>query len=184
MRTVDGNLFHHRAHDEQQRERRGDRLILRGLPVASSKLGISGTCDVVEFYTSPNGISLYGEDGLWHPFPVEYKRGAPKEHQADELSFCAQAMCLEEMLCCPISEGALFYGETRRRVSVAFTDELRQQVCTLLQEMHQLYHRGYTPKVKPTKGCNACSLKELCLPALMRGKHAGAYLRQVMEEET
>ncbi len=184
LRTVDGDLFHQRAHDEQLRERRGDTLILRGLPVASSTLGVSGTCDIVEFHTDPNGISLYGEDGLWQPFPVEYKRGAPKDHPADALQLCAQAMCLEEMLCCSISKGALFYGEIRRRVSVTFPHELRQQVRTLLEEMHQLYHRGYTPKAKPTKGCNACSLKELCLPTLMRGKHAAAYLRQAMEEET
>lgn len=182
-RTVDGDLFHQRAHDEQQRERRGDTLILRGLPVASSHLGISGTCDVVEFHADPHGISLYGEEGLWQPFPIEYKRGAPKCHQADELQLCAQAMCLEEMLCCSILEGALFYGETRRRVPVPFHDELRQQVCTSLEEMHRIYHRGYTPKVKPTKSCNACSLKEFCLPVLMRGKNAAIYLQQAMEND-
>lgn len=183
LRTVDGDLFHQRAHDEHQRERRGDILILRGLPVASSRLGISGVCNVVEFHADPHGISLHGEEGLWKPFPVEYKRGAPKDHQADELQLCAQAICLEEMLCCSILEGALFYGEIRRRVSVTFTDDLRQQVRTSLKEMHQLYHRGYTPKAKPTRGCNACSLKELCLPALMRGKHAATYLQQALEEE-
>lgn len=183
LRTVEGDLFHHRAHDEHQRERRGDTLILRGLPVASPKLGISGICDVVEFHIDPNGISLYGEQGLWHPFPVEYKRGAPKKHQADELQLCAQAMCLEDMLCCDIFKGALFYGETRRRVSVTFTDDLRQKVCAMLKEMHQLYRRGDTPKVKPSKSCNACSLKELCLPTLMRGKYVGTYLCQAMEEE-
>lgn len=183
LRTVDGDLFHQRAHDEQQRERRGDILILRGLPVSSSKLGISGKCDVVEFHTDPNGISLHGEQGQWRPFPVEYKRGSPKTHQADELQLCAQAMCLEEMLCCTIPKGALFYGETRRRVVVPFCDDLRQQVSTMSEEMHQFHRRGYTPKVKLTKGCNACSLKELCLPALMRGRNAGAYLREAMEDE-
>lgn len=35
LRTVEGDLFHQRAHDEHQRERRGDTLILRGLPVFS-----------------------------------------------------------------------------------------------------------------------------------------------------
>ncbi len=183
LRTVEGDLFHRRAHDEEKRERRGDTLILRGLPVVSAELGISGKCDVVEFHTDPNGVVLSGEEGLWSPFPVEYKRGAPKEHQADELQLCAQAICLEEMLCCSIPKGALFYGETRRRVVVTFDDVLRQQVRTMTEEMHQLYHRGYTPKVKPTKGCNACSLKELCLPALMRGKSVGTYLRQAMEGE-
>ena len=183
LRTVEGELLHRRAHDEQLRERRGDTLILRGLTVASPTLGISGKCDVVEFHRNQNGVDLPGEEGLWIPFPVEYKRGKPKEHQADELQLCAQAICLEEMLCCAIPEGALFYGETRRRVTVLFTPELRQQVSVMTEEMHQLYRRGYTPKVKPSKGCSVCSLQELCLPVLMRGKRVDAYLRQEMEEE-
>ena len=180
--TVEGDLLHRRAHDEQTREKRGDLLILRGLPVTSSKLGITGKCDVVEFYSDPEGIALYGEDGLWIPYPVEYKRGSPKEHQADELQLCAQAMCLEEMLCCAIPNGALFYGETRRRTVVNLTQAMRNQVREMLEEMHQLYHRRYTPRVKPSKGCNGCSLKEICLPILMKGRRVEHYLSQAMEE--
>lgn len=183
LRTVEGDLFHQRAHDETHRERRGDTLILRGLPVASATLGISGKCDVVEFHLEPTGVSISGEEGLWSPFPVEYKRGAPKSSPADALQLCAQAMCLEEMLCCTIPKGALFYGQTRHRVVVPFAEALRQRVCAMLEEMHQLYHRGYTPKVRPTKSCNACSLKELCLPALLWGKNAREYLQQAMEGE-
>lgn len=183
LRTVEGDLFHRRAHDGQARERRGNVLILRGLAVASSTLGISGNCDVVEFHLDPGGVPLWGEEGRWLPFPVEYKRGKPKAHQADQLQLCAQAMCLEEMLCCTISEGALFYGETRRREAVAFSPELRNQVSVALEEMHQLYRRGYTPKVGRSQSCNACSLLELCLPALTKGKKVDAYLRQAMEVE-
>ena len=183
LRTVEGDLLHRRAHDEQARERRGDILILRGLSVASTALGISGKCDVVEFRADSGGISLRGEEGLWVPFPVEYKRGSPKPHRADELQLCAQAMCLEEMLCCTVSEGAIFYGETRRRTSVSFSRDLREQVKAMLEEMHQLYRRGYTPKVRRSRSCNACSLKELCLPALMKENDVNAYLRQAMEVE-
>lgn len=183
LRTVEGDLFHHRAHNEQIRERRGDVLILRGLPVSSAALGISGKCDVVEFHADPGGVPLRGEEGLWRPFPIEYKRGAPKPHPADQLQLCAQAMCLEEMLCCAIPEGALFYGETRRRMPVSFAPELRQQVCAMVWEMHQFRRRGHTPKVKPSKACNACSLKELCLPALMKQNDVDAYLHRAMEEE-
>ena len=183
LRTVEGDLFHRRAHDGQARERRGDTLILRGLPVFSPTLGISGKCDVVEFHAGPGGAPLRGEKGMWIPFPVEYKRGAPKAHQADELQLCAQAMCLEEMLCCPVPEGALFYGEKRRRTAVSFSPALREQVRAMLEEMHQLARRGYTPKVKPFKGCNACSLKEVCLPVLGKGRAVDAYLRQAVEGE-
>lgn len=184
LRTVEGDLFHRRAHDEQARERRGDVLILRGLSVVSPTLGISGKCDVVEFRADPGGVPIRGEEGLWLPFPIEYKRGAPKAHQADELQLCAQAMCLEEMLCCRIPEGALFYGETRRRTLVPFSKELRETVRGMLEEMHQLYRRGYTPKVRRSKSCSACSLQELCLPALMKERDVDAYLRQAMEVES
>ena len=180
--TVDGTLMHQNAHDQERREKRGDLLIVRGMPVFSAGLGISGQCDVVEFRKSPEGVSLREQEGLWQPFPVEYKRGRPKEHQADELQLCAQAMCLEEMLCCSIPAGALYYGEPRRRTEVDFTEDLREQVRTCLTEMHQLYARQYTPRVKPKKGCAACSLKELCLPVLMRKKPVKDYLREAMEE--
>lgn len=152
--------------------------------MVSPTLGISGKCDVVEFRADPGGVPIRGEEGLWLPFPIEYKRGAPKAHQADELQLCAQAMCLEEMLCCRIPEGALFYGETRRRTLVPFSKELRETVRGMLEEMHQLYRRGYTPKVRRSKSCSACSLQELCLPALMKERDVDAYLRQAMEVES
>ena len=182
LRTVEGGLLHRRAHDEAARERRGDTLTLRGLPVVSYTLGLSGQCDVVEFHLSPEGVPLRGEAGLWLPFPVEYKRGRPKEHRADELQLCAQAMCLEEMLCCEIPRGALFYGEPRRRAAVDFSPELRQMVRDFSAEMRQYARRGHTPKARPSKSCSACSLKELCLPQLTRRGSVSAYLNQAMEE--
>ena len=119
---------------------------------------------------------------MWQPYPVEYKRGKPKSHQADELQLCAQAMCLEEMLCCEIPEGALFYGEPRRRTVVAFTEELRQTVRNFTEEMHQYAKRNYTPKAKTSRSCNACSLKERCIPQLTRRGSVSDYLKQAMEE--
>ena len=182
LRTVEGHLLHRRAHDEAARERRGDVLILRGLPIVSYSLGLSGQCDVVEFHLSPEGVPLRGEEGLWLPFPVEYKRGRPKEHRADELQLCAQAMCLEEMLCCAVPAGALFYGEPRRRTEVDFTSELRQSVRDAAGEMHQYFRRGYTPKARPASSCAACSLKDLCLPQLTRRSAVSDYLQKAMEE--
>ncbi len=182
FRTVDGSLMHEKAHDKSQTENRGDLRITRGMSVFSARLGVSGECDVVEFRRSENGVLLHEADGKWRPLIVEYKRGKPNPKSGDEAQLCAQAMCLEEMLCCPIPTGALYYGETRHRVLVEFTDELRRQVENNLAEMHDLYRRGHTPKVKPSKSCNACSLRELCVPALMKRKSAMEYLREKMEE--
>ena len=182
LRTVEGDLLHRRAHDASLRQKRGELLILNSLPVVSATLGLSGQCDVVEFRASPEGISLHGEDGLWLPFPVEYKRGRPKGHQADELQLCAQAICLEEMLCCDIPEGALYYGEPRRRTPVLFSPQLRQQVRSYAEEMHQYYRRGYTPKATPKPSCRACSLNDLCLPQLIRRETVSGYLKKALEE--
>lgn len=177
-RTIDGQLFHAVAHDEKKTEKRGNLLITRGLHIKSAKLGMSGICDVVEFHKAENGISLFSYDGKWLPYPVEYKKGLPKEHEADELQLCGQAICLEEMLLCHIPCGSLFYGENRRRKEVEFTDVLRKQVADMAKEMHDLWEKGYTPKVKPHKGCNACSLKEICVPRLEKIKSVNAYIEK------
>ena len=71
------------------------------MPVRSDRLGVSGKCDVVEFRESPDGVPIAGREGKWLPVPVEYKRGKIKDINADRLQLCAQAICLEEMLCCP-----------------------------------------------------------------------------------
>lgn len=181
-RTVDGTIMHEKAHSGDA-ESRGDVVIMRALRVFSATLGVSGECDVVEFNRNADGISLNGHDGLWQPYPVEYKRGKPKEHNADEMQLCAQAMCLEEMLCCTIPCGALFYGEPRRRTEVEFTPELRRAVEDSLNEMHDYYKRGYTPKAKPRKGCSTCSLKEICLPKMVQRKSVAAYVEGALNEE-
>ena len=181
-RTIDGAILHQNAHDTEFLESRGDRFITRGVSIYSAELGVSGQCDVLEYHRGNTGIPIAGKDGLWQPFPVEYKRGKPREDTGDALQLCGQAMCLESMLCCDIPEGALYYGEIRRRERVAFTPELRTQVRQMLEQMHDLYQRGYTPKVKPTKSCNACSMKELCLPKLMKNRSVSAYLKAAMEE--
>lgn len=181
-RTIDGALMHKNAHDAQFQESRGNLFITRGVSVFSSTLGVSGQCDVLEYHRADTGIPIKGKEGLWQPYPVEYKRGSPREDTGDTLQLCGQAMCLEEMLCCDIPEGALYYGATHRRVTVPFTDELRREVRDMLTQMHELYRRGYTPKVKPSKSCNACSLKELCLPKLMKNRSVAGYLKDAMEE--
>lgn len=182
VRTVEGNLMHQRAHDEKQIEKRPGLITMRGLRVHSRRLNVTGICDVVEFRQQEDGISLPGYEGHWQPYPVEYKRGRPKTHDADELQLCAQAMCLEEMLLCSVPEGSLYYGEPRRRTGVAFSTDMRQRVETLLAEMHQHMQRGYTPRPRQTKSCQACSLRDLCLPGLGKAPSVSDYIGQHIKE--
>ena len=82
-----------------------------------------------------------------------------------------------------IPEGALFYGETRRRETVKITQELRAEVLGMFLEMHQYYQRGYTPKAKYSKVCQSCSLKEICLPRMNRSGSAKEYISKRLTEE-
>lgn len=164
--TVEGKLLHERVDDPFFTEVRKDVIIARSVPVASYRLGLSGVCDVVEFTRSERGVTLRERDGLFLPAPVEYKRGRPKRDPMDEAQLCAQAMCLEEMLLVEIPRGWMFYGQTRHRFEVEFTSELRNLVSDAAAEMHAYFDRGYTPRVKPHKGCRSCSLADLCLPQL------------------
>lgn len=186
LRTVEGQILHRRAH-EAGAERRGDVLTVRDMAVFSNALGIRGKCDVVEFHRDDGGVELrgpYGQKGaLYKPIPIEYKRGKPKEEPADLLQLCAQALCLEEMLCCTVEEGRIFYGETRRRLSVLFDDDLRSQLKSMLGEMRDMYGRGFTPKVKTGKHCNACSLRDACLPKLCREMDVDEYIDGLVKEQ-
>ncbi len=176
--TTDGSLMHERVHDAAFTEKRGNTIISRGVGIRSFALGVSGQCDVVEFHRHPSGVPIHGFEGLWRPFPVEYKRGEPKEGNCDAAQLCAQALCLEGMLCCEIPAGALFYGERKRRTEVAFTKELRAEVEGALIEMHALARRGHTPRAKPSRACRACSLKDVCLPALTNKPTVASYLEE------
>ena len=182
-RTAEGQVFHQTAHHGPESETRGDLLILRGLRVASPALRLGGVCDVVEFHRSPSGVPLMGREGFWLPYPVEYKKGSDQTRESDEVQLCGQALCLEDMLCCQIPEGSLFYGETRRRTRVAFDEPLRQRTLSLLQEMLGHMARGHTPAAKPHKGCNACSLRDVCLPKLSRTPSVADYVHARAAEE-
>jgi CRISPR-associated exonuclease Cas4 len=168
--TAEGRQLHERVH-EQESESRGDVRIVRGLRIRSLRLGLIGVADVVEFHHQP--------DGAEQPFPVEYKRGRPKPGRCDEVQLCAQAMCIEEMLATPISTGAIFYGQPRRRLEVSLCTGLRDETEALAARLHLLQQSGHTPPPVYEKKCDQCSLLALCLPKAAC-KRASAYLHRAV----
>lgn len=181
--TVSGELLHKNAHDPYFNEKRKDVITSRAMPVFSRSMGVSGECDIVEFRKAADGVTLHGHRGTYTIYPIEYKKGSPKDTLIDILQLTAQAMCLEEMFSVRIPEGAVIYGETRRRENVVFTEDMRKQVREAFQEMHQLYDRKYTPRVKWSKSCNACSLKDICLPRLGKTSSVKEYIHKAISEE-
>lgn len=176
VRTIEGQHLHTRANQPMIREKRGDKLIVRALPIHSHELGITGVCDVVEFIKGPNGIPLIGESGLFTVFPIEYKRGKLKKDNSDVYQLVAQAICLEEMLACQITMGYIFYNEIKHRIEVPITDRDREQVRQTFKEMHEYYGKRYTPKVKTGPHCKSCSLVDICVPDILSKRSVASYI--------
>ena len=182
--TAEGKVEHHRVHDNKVADIRSGKLTIRGLKIHSHRLGVTGECDAVEFSPVADGITLHGRQGQWAVTPIEYKHGTTKSSDCDRLQVTIQAMCLEEMFSCKIEKAYIFYFENRRREEVMLENSLRQIAEDSLEEMHSYMARKYTPKVRPGKGCNRCSLKDICLPRLQQDKQQSVvdYINSYVEE--
>lgn len=164
--TAEGQLLHKKA-NEGPDEHRSTGSILRHLHISSETFSITGICDIVECsgdLRSPSSIT-----------PVEYKRGKPKSHRADEVQVCAQAICLEEMFQTEITHGLIFYGKTRRRTEVILDQELRDLTFSTITAVHEMKQSGITPLGEyDSSKCDACSLIDHCQPKAMRLKRGAA----------
>jgi len=170
--TAEGRELHERVDDGKTSYRSGVR-VTRSELLRSAILGVSGVADVVEWHKLNNHEE---------PFPVEYKRGKPKQHDADKIQLCAQAICLEEMLALHIPSGALFYGQTKRRLDVDFDNALREKTLLAAEGVHDLFRNGITPPPDPGPKCKLCSLKEECLPeVIVQGRTATTYLKKLLQ---
>jgi len=189
--TVEGQHFHKKVHDARA-ERKGSSWIVRGLLLRSAELGLIGKADVVEF--EPVGEkdadrltrgllfqSISDEPDAWRVTPVEYKRGRPKQGDADRVQLCAQALCLEEMLGAAIPAGVLYYGRTRRRKDVPLDEELRTKTIAAARELRAMIESGATPPAEAGEECKSCSLVDECLPKATGGRSAAAFLQRELD---
>jgi len=171
--TFEGGLIHERADDPFLVETFGEQFVSRSVPIVSHRLKLYGVADVVEFLkTSAGGVRIEGHEGLWLPYPVEYKHGQPKSDDCDLVQLCAQAMCLEEMLGIKVPEGAMYYHKIRRRLKVVFDSAVREATAEVAERMRLSSISGNTPRAQYMKKCEGCSLIDLCLPKISKVDNA------------
>lgn len=181
--TTEGKVLHERV-DTPTSETRHDVHLARHLSIRSLEFGISGIADMVEYHRASDGVALAGQSGLWLPYPIEYKRGKPKENHIDEVQLCAQVLCLEEMHSVSIGEGAFYYGTTHRRVVVAIDEALRSLTASAIERLREIVSATKLPSAEFTPKCRNCSLIDLCMPQIS-GEAAlgGRYWKKFFGEE-
>lgn len=185
--TAEGQILHKRVDDPFYRQKCGEYISLRSVSIASHRLGLYGITDVVELHPTDdvsNSIKHPKYPGQWQPYPVEYKHGKPKRNEVDEVQLAAQAMCLEEQYGITVPYGAFFYAETRQRVEVEMTDELRAVVCECADRMHEIFQSGKLPPISQGYYCKRCSLNDICIPQMANCTKASYYLNKYLYEET
>lgn len=155
--TIEGTQLHESVHQISS-ESRGKIRLIKALSLFSKEIGIHGVSDLLEFHNDPSGEKI---------LPIEYKRGKPKSHRADEVQLCAQALSLEEMFNCRILEGAIYYGERKRRTKILFDDSLRELTLITIKNVRSLICGTLTPQAEYDESkCSKCSLIERCSPKL------------------
>lgn len=169
--TTLGHIEHERVHASPADSRGGVRTA-RGLPLVSHRLRIRGQSDAVEYRRSNGQLIIT---------PVEYKHGRQQSLQADSIQLCAQALCLEEMHDCRISEGVLYYHSLHRRTRIPLSDELREQTRRTITAVRELLSSGRLPPAEPRPHCRSCSLSDICLPGTARGSAAAFTRRQIAQ---
>lgn len=151
--TLRGRHAHERADEALTTREQGVRME-RALPLWSDVWGLQGKGDVVEFH----------DDG--RVVPVEYKNGARRERRHDDVQLCAQALCLEEMLGRPVTQGAIYSLQTHRRRDVDLNESLRRETLHIIAQVRAMQQsRGPLPPAVNDKRCPRCSLLDACVPA-------------------
>lgn len=159
--TFDDNIYTMRGRDLHERTDQPTESgweegvqVERALPLWSTRLGLIGKADVVEFHGST-------------PYPVEYKSGPNRRFENDDLQVCAQALCLEEMTGKAVPRGAIYHHSSRRRREVVFTPVLRQRVEEAVAGIRQMLGSDILPPPVNDRRCEHCSLRESCMPSVI-----------------
>lgn len=179
--TANGKIMHERVDSGYQEFRKGVKQF-SGLHIKNMELGLYGRMDVLEIEKTDGpsvDIPWIKLSGNWRLRPVEFKHGKPKDHDADLVQLCAQALCLEEMTGLNVQEGSIFYCELRRRTEFEFDDEIRTRTIELAKEAHQLISSGLLPEVESNHNCKSCSLIDFCQPNTGNQKKLNDYYQEL-----
>lgn len=131
-------------------------LETRSVSLSSETLGITAKLDLVE---------STGDRAT----PVDYKHGKRPHvsrgaYDPERVQLCAQGMLLEEQGF-TVTEGVLYYVQSKERVRIPFDQELRDLTRRSISELAALADNPQSPApLVDSPKCPRCSLVGICLP--------------------
>ncbi len=153
--TVEGRGLHRRVDappesNVEPSDEGGHRSVLLG----SERLGVIARIDLVE---------IDGDSAV----PVDFKHGRPPEngpYESETVQLCLAAMLLEEHGW-HVPYGVISYPESRTRIVVEITPDLRNHAVEAVAALKELASSGVIPPpLVDSPKCPRCSLVGICLP--------------------
>lgn len=157
--TVDGR-WQHRAVDEERGAAPaadgGDWVEARSVELSSPKYGLIGKADVIE---GNNGVLTPVDTKRGKPAPIPEQVWLPERVQVRALGLLLEDNGYE------CHEGAIYFVETRERVTIEFTDELTEITLNAIAELRENAANPVPPPpLDNSTKCDGCSLVGICLP--------------------
>ena len=168
--VVKANALHERVHSGESYSLRG-RKIYTDVDLWNDEFGIIGKTDCIE----------ESKDGL---YIVEYKPTKPKSgliRHEDAMQLFAQKLCADAIFKaeCTVQ---IYYADVKRRFSISFDSSFYPELAEILSEMRRCISRGEVPSIKKKQNCSGCSMKDMCMPQVMKSKQFQTVKDAVMIE--
>jgi CRISP-associated protein Cas1 len=131
-------------------------LTARSLLLSAPVIGAIARVDLLEM----DGTSVT---------PVDYKKGSPPDNSAraydpERVQLAVQGLVLRENGF-SVTEGVLYFAETKERVTIPFDDMLLEQAEDAISGARRMAEAGRCPEpLEDSPKCTRCSLNAICLP--------------------
>ncbi|XCY64783.1 Dna2/Cas4 domain-containing protein [Streptococcus agalactiae] len=160
-------------------------------PVTADSVARSGSnpashplVDKFAYYSAEMGQSQYDSFHKQLNNWIDYCEEGDVKRFLTIVQLVAQTICLEEIFGCYIEKGCLYYHSVNQKKTIEITEELRQEVLDLAEQMHFYYDNKIIGKAEYFKNCPLCSLVDICKPRLSKKtRNVDNYIRQSLVNE-
>lgn len=168
--VVKANTLHDRVHSGECYSLRGKKTYTN-VDLWNDELGIIGKSDCIE----------ESEDCLCI---VEYKPTKPKAEiirHEDAMQIFAQKLCADAIFNTDCT-AQIYYADVKRRFDVSFDSSFSSELAEITSEMRRYIAHGEIPPIRKKQNCNGCSMKDMCMPQVMKKKQSQSVKAAVMKE--